>query len=139
MRLGLLPSPHSVDSKVGRGTINGGESPGIKTFVHPSECRDRYEIVAIIVESMAGKHVISGYPHSTFQARNSVKESFEKISDIGTTQHFVAVDRDIRKELTKFPFISDFNNYSVKHLVVFFIAYRYRENQVRTGILDSGT
>jgi len=80
---------------------------------------------------MAGKHIVSGYPSSTFEARNSAKESFEKISDIGTTQHFVVVDRDIRKKLTKFPFISDFNNYSVKHLVVFFIAHRYRENQVR--------
>jgi len=90
-------------------------SPGIKTFAHLSECKDGYKIITTIVESMPGKHILSGYSHSIFKfkAKIPVKETFEKILDIGATQHFAIVDGDIRRELREFAFISDFDYYSL--------------------------
>ena len=87
--------------------------PGLKTMAHLSECRGNYKIVETIVKSLPGKHILSGYSHSIFKTMVPVAELFEKITDIGTTQHFALVDGDIRRELEEFAFISGFENYSL--------------------------
>lgn len=86
---------------------------GEKTMVHFSECNDRYKIVTTIVESIEGPHMIAGYSHSIFKTRILPTELFEKIIDIGTNQHFVIVEGDIRKELEELAFISNYDYYTL--------------------------
>lgn len=88
-------------------------SPGLKTFAHLSECSNGYKIIATTAESITGKHILSGYSHSIFKAITPVNELFEKILEIGATQHFAIVDGDIRKELAEFAFISGFDYHTV--------------------------
>lgn len=86
---------------------------GQKTFAHFSECKGNYKIITALAESLPGKHILSGYSHSIFKTEIPVKELFEKIIDIGATQHFACVDGDVRKELEEFAFICGFEYYGV--------------------------
>jgi len=57
--------------------------------------------------------MIAGYSHSIFKTRILPTELFEKIIDIGTNQHFVIVEGDIRKELEELAFISNYDYYTL--------------------------
>ncbi len=88
---------------------------GLKTFAHFSECKGNYKIITFLAESLPGKHILNGYSHSIFKASMPVEELFEKILDIGSTQHFTVVDGDINNELREFAFIAGFEYHSVNN------------------------
>ena len=64
------------------------------------EDNGHYKLVCTLVDSLPGKHLFATYSHSIFRPVNmETTELFEKILNIGTTQHFALVDGDYTKEL----------------------------------------
>ncbi|MBU2904066.1 hypothetical protein KO529_04655 [Arenibacter algicola] len=74
--------------------------PGRKTMAHFSENNGLFKLVCTLVDSLEGNHILASYSHSIFKPLIPVKELFEKILKIGTTQHFAMVEGDYRKELS---------------------------------------
>ena len=89
-------------------------SPGLKTMAQLVECDGKYKLVATLVESLPGKHLLATYSHSIFKPQVPVKELFEQILNIGTTQHFAVVDGDWTAELADFAKIMGFEFYNIK-------------------------
>jgi L-arabinose isomerase len=74
-------------------------SPGRKTIAQLVENSGTYKMVCSMVDSLEGDHLFATYSHSIFRPLIPVKEFFEKILRIGTTQHFAVADGDYRTEL----------------------------------------
>ncbi|MDD4190471.1 MAG: hypothetical protein PHI28_04020 [Mangrovibacterium sp.] len=75
---------------------------GRKTMAQLVEANGKYKLVATLVDSLEGKHLFATYSHSIFRPLIPVKELFERILKIGTTQHFALVDGNYLKELSVF-------------------------------------
>lgn len=88
-------------------------SAGRKTMAQLVEDRGRYKLVCTLVDSLEGKHLFATYTHTVFKPVVPVKELFEKILKIGTTQHFAVADGDYRRELSVFAEIMDFDYYQI--------------------------
>lgn len=88
-------------------------SPGRKTMAHFSENNGSYKIVATLVDSLEGDHCLASYSHGIFRPLIPVKEFFERILTIGTTQHFAVVDGDYRKELSMLSGIMGFDFHEI--------------------------
>ena len=58
--------------------------------------------------------MLATYSHSIFKPQVPVKELFEQILNIGTTQHFAVVDGDWTAELADFAKIMGFEFYNIK-------------------------
>jgi len=69
-------------------------------MAHFSENNGSYKLVCTQVDAIPGEHTLASYSHGIFKPLIPVKEFFEKILNIGTTQHFALVDGDYRKELS---------------------------------------
>ncbi|MBQ0080002.1 MAG: hypothetical protein KBS95_00425 [Alistipes sp.] len=89
-------------------------SPGEKTIAQLVEQDGRYKLVCFKAESLPGKHLLATYTHSIFRPEVPVKQLFEQIIRIGTTQHFAIVDGDWIKELSIFAEIMGFEFYNIK-------------------------
>jgi len=89
-------------------------SAGLKTMAQLVEDNGRYKLVCTLVESLEGKHLFATYSHSIFRPFMDVKDFFEKILKIGTTQHFGLVDGDYCQELRLFAGMMDFDYYEIK-------------------------
>lgn len=73
---------------------------GRKTMAQLVEDNGRYKLVCTLVDSLPGKHLFATYSHSIFRPVGmKVTELFDKILNVGTTQHFALVDGDYTKEL----------------------------------------
>jgi len=72
---------------------------GRKTMVQLAEDHGVYKLVCTLVDSLEGEHILATYSHSIFRPVVPVKELFEKILRIGTTQHFAIVDGDYCADL----------------------------------------
>jgi L-arabinose isomerase len=88
-------------------------SAGLKTMVQLVEDHGKYKLVCTLVESLEGNHLFATYSHSIFRPLVPVKELFEKILKIGTTQHFAIADGDYRKELSTFAEMMGFEYYEI--------------------------
>ena len=88
-------------------------SSGRKTMAQLVEDHGKYKLVCTLVDSLEGKHLFATYSHSIFRPLVPVKELFERILKIGTTQHFALVDGDYRKELSMFSEIMGFEYYEI--------------------------
>ncbi|MFA5417766.1 MAG: hypothetical protein WC341_04850 [Bacteroidales bacterium] len=88
-------------------------SAGRKTMAQLAEDHGKYKLVCTMVDSLEGKHLFATYSHSIFRPLVPVKELFEKILKIGTTQHFAIVDGDYRKELSTFAEMMGFEYYDI--------------------------
>ncbi len=88
-------------------------SAGRKTMAQLIETNGKYKIVATLVDSLEGEHLLATYSHSIFKPVVPVKELFERILKIGTTQHFALVDGDYREELSVFAEIMGFEYYQI--------------------------
>lgn len=88
--------------------------PGRKTMAHFSEYNGQYKLVCTLVDSLEGEHFLASYSHSVFKPIVPVTELFERILNIGTTQHFAVVDGDYRNELKYFAYIMGFDYYSIE-------------------------
>lgn len=89
-------------------------SPGMKTVAGLYEEEGKYKLITFQAESLPGKHLLATYSHTIFKPVVPVKELFEKILNIGATQHFAIVDGDYTKELEAFAEIMGFEFYSIK-------------------------
>jgi L-arabinose isomerase len=72
---------------------------GRKTMAQLTENNGTYKLVCSLLDSLEGEHIIASYSHSVFRPVIPVKELFEKILKIGTTQHFAIVDGDYCTDL----------------------------------------
>lgn len=88
-------------------------SAGRKTMAQLAEDHGKYKLVCTMVDSLEGKHLFATYSHSIFRPLVPVKELFEKILKIGTTQHFAIVDGDYRKELSTLAEMMGFEYYEI--------------------------
>lgn len=88
-------------------------SAGRKTMAQLVEDNGKYKLVCTLVDSLEGNHLFSTYSHSIFRPLVPVKELFERVLKIGTTQHFALVDGDYRKELSSFAEIMEFEYYEI--------------------------
>lgn len=66
-----------------------------------------------MAESLPGKHLLATYSHTIFRPVVPVKELFQKVLNIGVTQHYAIVDGDYRAELEAFAKIMDFDFYNI--------------------------
>lgn len=89
-------------------------SPGIKTVVGIFEEEGRYKLITFLAESLPGEHFLATYSHSEFKPSVPVKELFERILQIGATQHFALTDGDWTAELEFFAKIMGFEFYNIK-------------------------
>ncbi len=62
----------------------------------------------------AGQKMFDLYMHGTYAIDDEIKELFEKVLNIGSTQHFAVVDGDCRAELEAFASIMGFEFYNIK-------------------------
>lgn len=88
-------------------------SPGRKTMVQLAENSGVYKLVCTLVDSLEGDHILASYSHTIFRPVVPVKELFEEIIKIGTTQHFAVADGDYRAELKIFAEIMGFEYYEI--------------------------
>jgi L-arabinose isomerase len=87
--------------------------PGRKTMAQLTENNGSYKLVCTLVDSLEGEHIFASYSHSIFRPLVPVKELFEKILRIGTTQHFALADGDYRVELSILAGIMGFEYYEI--------------------------
>ena len=89
-------------------------SPGMKTVAGLYEENGRYKLITFMAESLPGKHLLATYSHTIFKPVVPVKELFEKILNIGATQHFAIADGDWRPQLEALAGIMDFDFYNIQ-------------------------
>ena len=87
--------------------------PGRKTMTQFVENNGTYKLVCTLVDSLEGEHILASYSHGIFRPVIPVKELFEKILKIGTTQHFAIADGDYRAELSILAEIMGFEYYEI--------------------------
>ncbi len=88
--------------------------PGMKTVAGLYEEDSKYKLITFQAESLPGKHLLATYSHSIFKPVVPVKELWEKVLNIGATQHYAIVDGDYSKELEIFAEIMGFEFYNIK-------------------------
>lgn len=86
---------------------------GRKTMAQFIECNNTYKLICTLVDSLEGEHLFASYSHSIFRPLIPVKEFFQKILKIGTTQHFAIVDGDYRFELSALAEIMEFEYHEI--------------------------
>ncbi len=89
-------------------------SPGMKTVAGIYEQDGKYKLVTFQAESLPGTQILATYTHTIFRPVVPVKELFEKVLNIGTTQHFAVVDGDWRPQLQAFAEIMGFEFYDIR-------------------------
>ncbi len=88
-------------------------SPGLKTMAQLVECGGRYKLVATLVESLPGEHILATYSHTIFRPVVPVEKLFEEIIKVGTTQHFAVVDGDWLPQLRDLAGMMDFEYHEI--------------------------
>ena len=96
-------------------------SPGMKTIAGLYEEDGKYKLVAFMAESLSEKntpqsnkkHLLATYSHTIFKPVVPVKELFEKVLNVGVTQHYACVDGDWRPQLEALAEIMGFEYYSL--------------------------
>lgn len=96
-------------------------SPGMKTVAGLYEEDGRYKLITFMAESLDAKdtpqshkkHLLATYSHTIFKPVVPVKELFEKILNIGATQHYAIVDGDYRAQLSALAEIMGFDYYEI--------------------------
>lgn len=85
--------------------------PGIKTMLHISECNGRFKMVCTVIEALPTEHFITSYSHGQFRCLNGgdVQGLFNKLLQIGVTQHYAVVEGDYTSQLLYLAQILDFD------------------------------
>ena len=94
----------------------------MKTVAGLFEEDGKYKLVTFLAESLdakdspqsSKKHLLATYTHTIFKPVVPVKELFEQVLKIGTTQHFAVVDGDYRAELKDFAEIMGFEFFDIR-------------------------
>ncbi|MDF2986543.1 MAG: hypothetical protein K0R50_2053 [Eubacterium sp.] len=83
---------------------------GLKTMLHVSECNGRFKMVCTLVEALPCEHFITSYSHGLFRpVSGTVQELFQKLIQIGVTQHYGIVNGDYTRELSYLAQLLDFD------------------------------
>ncbi len=97
-------------------------SPGMKTVAGLYEQDGKYKLITFMAESLsekdtpqsAKKHLLATYSHTIFRPVVPAKELWEKVLNIGATQHYAIVDGDYREQLRDFASIMGFEFYDIR-------------------------
>ena len=97
-------------------------SPGMKTVAGLYEQDGKYKLIAFMAESLsekdtpqsAKKHLLATYSHTIFRPVVPTKELWEKVLNIGATQHYAIVDGDWRPQLEAFAEMMGFEFFNIK-------------------------
>jgi L-arabinose isomerase len=74
--------------------------PGRKTMLHVSQKDGKFQMVCGLVDALPARHFITSYSHGLFRpAEGDMKSFFQKLLDIGVTQHYGVVAGDYTAEL----------------------------------------
>jgi len=68
-------------------------------MVHISENNGKFKMVVSIVDVIKTGQFLDGYSHGLFKSRIPVNEFFEKLVNIGVTQHYAITAGDYREEM----------------------------------------
>ena len=96
-------------------------SPGMKTVAGLYEEDGKYKLVTFMAESLSEKdtpqsnkkHLLATYSHTIFKPVVPVKELWEKVLNIGVTQHYAIVDGDYRLQLEALAEMMGFEFFSI--------------------------
>ena len=81
----------------------------MKTMLHMSERDGRMKMVCTLVECLPTKHYLASYSHADFRHPTlSPEELFQRIGEIGVTQHYAIADGDCLDELEMLAKLCDF-------------------------------
>lgn len=84
-------------------------SPGEKTMVHVSQCAGRFRLVCAVVDALPCPHHLAGYSHGLLKPREDITRFFQKLMDIGVTQHYALAAGDHVRVLRHLARIMDFD------------------------------
>jgi L-arabinose isomerase len=87
---------------------------GIKTMVHCSQKADKFKIVTSMVEVLPCEHFLTTYCHGRIRPTGQgVTEFFQKLMDIGVTQHYMIAEGDCIEEIKLLAGMLGFDYYQV--------------------------
>ena len=97
-------------------------SPGMKTVAGLYEQDGRYKLITFMAESLpesdtpqsTKKHLLATYSHTIFRPVVPAKQLWEKVLNIGATQHYAIVDGDWREQLRDLASIMGFEFYDLR-------------------------
>ena len=97
-------------------------SPGMKTVAGLYEEDGKYKLITFLAESLsekdtpqsAKKHLLATYSHTIFKPVVPVRELWEKVLNIGATQHYAIVDGDWRPQLEALAEMMGFDFYNIQ-------------------------
>ena len=97
-------------------------SPGMKTVAGLYEQDGKYKLITFMAESLsendtpqsAKKHLLATYSHTIFRPVVPAKQLWEKVLNIGATQHYAIVDGDWRDQLRDLASIMGFEFYDLR-------------------------
>lgn len=88
-------------------------SPGEKTMIHLSENNGRFKLVATTVEVLESDHFLDGYSHGLFKPHMPVNEFFQKLLEIGVTQHYAITAGNLLSKMRLLAEIMGFDYYEI--------------------------
>lgn len=87
---------------------------GEKTMLHMSERNGVFKMVCTVVEALPVKHYMASYSHAEFRHKTlSPQELFNRMINIGVTQHYAIVDGDWTAELEDLAHLAGFEFYKI--------------------------
>ncbi len=88
-------------------------SEGEKTMCHISQCNGRFKLVCAVVDALPCPRHLAGYTHGLFKPQKDPIAFFQRLMDIGVTQHYAVADGNHLETLRHFAGIMDFDYYEV--------------------------
>jgi L-arabinose isomerase len=87
---------------------------GEKTMLHMSEKDGRMKMVCTLVEVLPTKHYLASYSHAEFRHKTlKPEELFNRLINIGVTQHYGIVEGNYTKELEQLAALMNFEFYLI--------------------------
>lgn len=87
---------------------------GEKTMLHMSEKDGVFKMVCTLVEALPTKHYMASYSHAEFCHKTlSPQELFNRLINIGVTQHYAIVDGDWTAELEDLAYLMGFEFFRI--------------------------
>lgn len=87
---------------------------GEKTMVHMSEKAGAFKLVCTVVEALPTKHYMASYSHAEFRHKIlAPQELFNRLVNIGVTQHYAIADGDWTAELEDLAYMMGFEYFRI--------------------------
>ena len=82
-------------------------------MIHLSENNGKFKLVATTVEVLESDHFLDGYSHGLFKPHMPVNEFFQKLLEIGVTQHYAITSGNLLPKMRLFAQIMGFDYYEI--------------------------